>query len=228
MLLGPLLPEDAFEPCKVSMAISACWPGDTGVVPEAAALKSGEAHSFWELTGLERFACYCEVQRGRQIWKSDGSILARVQGPTYPASYSSHTFSDGRALLQEALASRTNFSSFHFSYNSMAESAAIHTRPDTKMYYLFNKVNVQGESRQPWHLEGPHEAPRLFISQRCYQEKSLRLSMLYLLLVLSAYAMAAATIRNRLLFMLLWSTASRGLSRSISIAADPLTNLGRK
>lgn len=46
MLLGPLLPEDAFEPCKVSMAISACRPGDTGVVPEAAALKSGEAHSF--------------------------------------------------------------------------------------------------------------------------------------------------------------------------------------
>lgn len=114
--------------------------------------------------------------------------------------------------------------SHHFSHNSMAESAAIQTRPDTKMYYLFNKVNVQGESRQPWHLEGPHEAPRLFISQSCYQEKSLRLSTLYLLLVLSAYAMAAATIRNRLLFMLLWSTASRGLSRSISIAADPVTN----
>lgn len=74
--------------------------------------------------------------------------------------------------------------SHHFSHNSMAESAAIQTRPDTKMYYLFNKVNVQGESRQPWHLEGPHEAPTLFISQSCYQEKSLRLSTLYLLLVL--------------------------------------------
>lgn len=80
VLLGPLPPEDAFEPYKVSMAISACWPGEKWVVPEAAALKSGKAHSFWELIGPERFACYCEVQRGRQIWKLQGSILARVQG----------------------------------------------------------------------------------------------------------------------------------------------------
>lgn len=63
MLLGSLLPEDAYEPYKVGMAMSAYWPGEKWVVPEAAALKSGKAHSFWELIGPERFACYCEVQR---------------------------------------------------------------------------------------------------------------------------------------------------------------------
>lgn len=41
MLLGSQLSEDAFEPFKVSMAISACWPGDKWVVSEAAALRSG-------------------------------------------------------------------------------------------------------------------------------------------------------------------------------------------
>lgn len=160
MLLGPLLPEAAFEPSKISMAISAHWPGEKGV-PEAETLKTGKACSFWELRGLTRFACQCEVQRGRWIWKFDGSILltrVQAQRPQPPARYSRQTFNNGKALLKQALAGRTNFSLLH---TTVWEKVLLRTPNQTLgcTVYLTKYISRENQGNQPWHLKGSDKAP---------------------------------------------------------------------
>lgn len=73
----------------------------------------------------------------------------------------------------------------------MIESATIQTKPDTKMCYSFKEVNSQGESRQPYHFEGLDELHESSTSE-LLSGNSLRLSILYLLLVLLLYAMVAS------------------------------------
>lgn len=81
MLPGSLLPEDAFEPCHMSMAISACWPGEELIVPEVAALHLGKPVAL----GVDRPSKFCLL-----TWRPEGKANlgvrqfspCRVQSPT--------------------------------------------------------------------------------------------------------------------------------------------------